>query len=315
MKSDSTKEKTGNAVCRNGAAWLIWILDKILEKVLIVGILLAIALMAYSWWDNQNIQQAAAPETYAAYKPSGESTLSFRELKKMNPDVFGWIDIYDTTIDYPLVQGDSNQEYLSTNEEGKFSLTGAIFLDKDNSNQFTDFNSIIYGHNMVPEVMFGGIKRFKTKTYFNTHKYGDLYYNGRHHGLKIFALVETDGYDWTIYHPGVTGNTGRSKYLEHLLSKMIRYRKVSVERDDHIVLLSTCTEDKTNGRLILVAEITNQTFDNPFAAKTENKVDASLWPYILAGVLAGSLVILIIFGWYRKKKKEKEREREREGRG
>ena len=186
----------------------------------------------------------------------------------------------------------------------RFSLIKAI------NKEFKDFNSIIYGHNMVPEVMFGGIKKFKTKSLFDSHKYGDLYYDGKHHGLTIFALVETDGYDWTIYSPGVTGNTARSKYLEHLLSKELRSRKVSVKRDDHIVLLSTCTEDKTNGRLILVAKITNQTFENPFAEKDKSKATGHLWLYVLVGVLAAFLMFLIIFGWYRKKKKNKELERE-----
>ncbi len=311
-KSNSRKETTGSAVPRSGAARFIWILDKIVENVLILGIMLAIAFMAYTWWDNKYIQVAATPETYATYKPTGEATLSFGELKKKNPDVFGWINIYDTTIDYPMVQGDSNQEYLSMNAEGNFSLTGAIFLDKDNRNDFTDFNSIIYGHNMVPEVMFGGIKRFKKKEFFDSHKYGDVYYNGKHHGLKIFALIETDGYDWTIYNPGVTGDTARIKYLRHLLAKKLSYRKVSADTDDHIVLLSTCTEDKTNGRLILVAKITNQTFDNPFAEKDEKEIGIPLWLYIIAGILGALLVFLIIFGWCRRKKKSKEFESEKE---
>ncbi len=125
-------------------------------------------------------------EQYAIYKPQ-EDTLGFQELQSMNSDVIAWITVYDTPIDYPVVQGKDNWEYVNKNAEGEYSLTGAIFMDSENNPDFQDFNTILYGHNMVPNVMFGSIKDLKNKP-FTKHTRMVIY---------LFRIVISD---WKSLH-------------------------------------------------------------------------------------------------------------------
>ena len=86
--------------------------------------------------------------------------ISFEELQKINPEVFGWLNIPDTHIDYPLVQAEGNSKYVNTDVKGNFSLSGSIFLDCRNHKDFSDCNHIIYGHHMQKDAMFGELERF-----------------------------------------------------------------------------------------------------------------------------------------------------------
>jgi sortase B len=212
---------------------------------------------------------------YEQYKP-GASKASFDELQQINPDVFAWLTIYGTMIDYPLTQCDNNWKYISTDATGKYSLTGSLFLDYENKNDFSDFNSIIYGHNMVPNSMFGDIKEFKKEYYFGTHKYGNLFYNGKNYGLEIFAMAEFDAYDNLIYKIGVEDKDTQQQYIDYIFQNAICTRDIGVTTDDNIVLLSTCAPNVTNGRDVLFARITDKTFENEFATEDEKANDYKL---------------------------------------
>ena len=80
---------------------------------------------AYSIWDSWNIDRHADKKIYKLYCPGEDEDLPFEQLKSMNPDVFGWIQIKGTGIDYPLVHGTDNHHYVNTDTEGKFALSGS----------------------------------------------------------------------------------------------------------------------------------------------------------------------------------------------
>lgn len=242
--------------------------------VLLVAIGVAVMLLGgVIVWDTYDVEVSAAKERFAVYKPEEEKA-GFDELRSINSDVIGWINVYGTNIDYPIVQAKDNWEYLTKDVFGDYSLTGSIFLDSDNSADFSDFNSILYGHNMTPAVMFGAVKDFKDKTFFDGHAYGDLYYGGTHYGLVFTRLVEADAYDNFIFAPGIEGKENRLSYLSRLASLTVHSRdEIKVRPKDRIVLLSTCSNVETNIRDILVAKITDETYADPFAEGQKGKVD------------------------------------------
>jgi len=125
-------------------------------------------------------------------------------LQAINPEVFSWLTVYGTNIDYPVAQGQDNMKYVNTNAEGKYSLSGSIFLDYNNSKDFSDFNSILYGHHMQKKTMFGEIGSFSNQYFFDSHRYGNLYYGGKDHGIEFFAFIHTSAYDDTVFTPNVT---------------------------------------------------------------------------------------------------------------
>ena len=96
----------------------------------------------------------------------------------------------DTNINYPLLQAEDDDTYMNTDAEGKYSLSSSIFLHCANQPDFSDFNTMIYGHHMEKHKMFGDVGMFTDKTYFEEHPYGNLFFNGKDHGAEFYALIQ-----------------------------------------------------------------------------------------------------------------------------
>jgi len=243
----------------------IRLISSSVDIAILTIILLILTIGCYAMWDSEQVSSAASAARYEIYKPTEENQgLTFLELQAINPDVFAWLTVYGTNIDYPVVQGRDNQQYINTNAEGRYSLSGAIFLDSAASRDFTDFSSIIYGHHMEKQAMFGEIGTFAQKSFFDARQYGSLYYGGREYGLEFFYFIHTDAYDNTIYKRRITQREDKDAYLKRLSEAAINTRALDVTADDRIVLLSTCSNTSTNGRDILVGRISDELFENPF---------------------------------------------------
>lgn len=304
----------------------IKIADGIVSYVVLSVIVLSIAFAGYALWDSNQIHQAADKSNYAAYKPAAiDEGKSFRELQALNAEVFAWLSVYGTNIDYPVTQAQDNMKYVNTNAEGLYSLSGSIFLDCSNSKHFSDFNSILYGHHMAKKVMFGEIERFSDRAVFDSHRYGNLYFDGKDHGIEFFAFVHTDAYDGTVFTPNVQGGD-RQAYLDGLLAKAINKRDIEITIEDRIILLSTCSSDSTNGRDILVGRITDETYDDPTintttsGGKKQTGPDDQcctvkpipIWTVLLALLLAIRLIVYIPATYHRWRQHKKRQEPESE---
>ena len=102
-------------------------------------------------------------------------TVDFEALKKINPEIIAWIRIPDTRIDYPVVQGTDNEYYLKHTFKKTEHVAGSIFLDKDNSPDFTNRKTILYGHNMKDGSMFQGLHKYESESYLQEHNKVYLY--------------------------------------------------------------------------------------------------------------------------------------------
>ena len=308
MKTEAIGRKTvklGNALVNN---------------TVLVIIILLIAFAGYALWDSQQLHQAADKSHYAIYKPTVKNKgKSFKELQLINEEVFAWLTVYGTNIDYPVTQGQDNMKYVNTNAEGQYSLSGAIFLDHNNSKDFSDFNSILYGHHMARQVMFGEIDEFWDKSKFDEHRYANLYYDGKDHGIEFFAFIHVDAYDSKVFTANV-GDDERQAYLDNILAEAIHERDIGVTIDDHIVLLSTCSSDSTNGRDILVGRISDETYDDPTAeaeaiganinkgANNRDNVvkEIPVWTLLLVLIITALLVTRILDNNIKRERSNKE---------
>lgn len=113
--------------------------------------------------------EVVSPDSPITYPP----VVDFAQLQAINPDVVGWIQMEAVpTINYPLLKGRDNDHYLHTTVMGTENFAGSVFLDASNSGDFTDPNTIIYGHNMKNGSMFGKLKwllergKYKNSRYF-----------------------------------------------------------------------------------------------------------------------------------------------------
>lgn len=236
--------------------------------VLILSII-AILICLYAFFDTHKIFEIASTQSYQMYKPNSKDRLTFKELVDRNKDVIGWIDVYGTQIDYPIVQGKDNTEYLNKTVLGEFSTVGSIFLDSGNEKDFSDFKNILYGHYMEKRKMFGDMELFKDENFFNTHKYGCLYrVNNSTKGITFFSLVDTVGTDFKLLSPTKTYNKEIISYIyEHSIFK----RNIEITKEDKIIMLDTCNLTQTNGRYVLVGKLTDKVEKNTF--KENDKED------------------------------------------
>ena len=134
---------------------LFLFLDNLLNHFLLLVTALVFLFGFYALWDSNQVYSLASSSEYEAYRPVSSSQKDelasfsgFEKLQKLNSEVIGWINVYGTNIDYPLVQAKDNEKYLTRDSKGEFASTGAIFLDARNNPNFEDFNTIIYGHHV-----------------------------------------------------------------------------------------------------------------------------------------------------------------------
>ena len=254
----------------------------VIDVIVLVVVAALVAFSCYTIWDSRQVVLAASATQYAPYKPSsatppaGDGTAPLAQLQAINPDVVGWLSVYNTGIDFPLVQGKDNNQYLNRNALGKYSGAGSIFLDYRNSPHFTDFSTIIFGHHMKDGAMFGPIGLFYDQAYFDAHEYGSLYYDGVQHGLEFFAFVHTNAYDDSVYTTPVVADAEQA-YLDRLAREAKFTRPdVTVGVDDHIVLLSTCSSRTTNGRDILIGKIVPDAMPDPGAGAAPSSANPTV---------------------------------------
>ena len=232
--------------------------NRILSILALMLILLMLMYGGYSLWDTFTLYQGAFTDTdLMKFKPTGEDVENptLKELQDMNPDVRGWITIDDTHIDYPVVQGKTDMEYINKDIYGEFSLSGAIFLDCRNRADFSDQYSLVYGHHMENGAMFGDIAEFEDNSYFQKHTKGTLYLSGITYKIALFACVKTDAQDENIYNPDQWNRENIQILFDSIRKQSVQYREIGITADDSIIGLSTCAETQTNGRIIVFGRL------------------------------------------------------------
>jgi sortase B len=236
------------------ANWLI-------DGAVLAAVVLIVCFTAFTVMDNDRVMQQADESAFETYKPAGEGA-SFEELQAMNPDVLGWLTLYGTGIDYPVVQGDDNEKYINTNAAGEFALSGALFLDYRNASDFSDASTIVFGHHMEDSLMFGDLDLYGDAAYAEKHATGNLFYGGVNHGVEVLGYLSTDAYDQVVYSTTVGEEPAVDEFVGYLRSKAKVWRQDPRE-GDRLLILSTCGKG-TNDRHIVVARICDDTFEDPY---------------------------------------------------
>ena len=198
-----------------------------------------------------------ADEELLKFRPTddGEDNPTLKDLKKLNPDVKAWIQVPKTNIDYPVVQGQDDMEYINKNVYGEFELSGAIFLSCLNKDDFSDPYNLVYGHNMKNGGMFADVADFTNKEYFETHQKGKLYLTDATRKIRFFACMKVTAADAKIYHPDGYRKENLKDLLDYIQANAVQYRDVNVADENSLIALSTCSEAETNGRVVLIGKL------------------------------------------------------------
>ncbi len=174
--------------------------------------------------------------------PTMRNPIDFTELKQKNEDIVGWLRIRALGISYPVVQGEDNDFYLHRTFEKEDNFAGCIFVNCDNSGNFTDQNTIIYGHNMKDGSMFGKLKKFREEGVFDKSKYFWMFTPDLIYEYRIFSatVVDKTGITYQSFFTQEDFDTLMQHAFE---TSVIDGSDVDVNMNDRIMTLSTCTGD------------------------------------------------------------------------
>lgn len=179
--------------------------------------------------------------------------VDFDELMKINDDTVGWIRFYKepSQINYPVVQGEDNDLYLHKTFSANENTLGAIFVDAAASSDFTDKNTIIYGHRMKDGSMFRKLEEYKDKDFWKENPYFYIYTpDGKEITYKIYSVGQVlDTSD--TYLTSFAGEEDYQKFLDMTMKEADYDTGVKVTTDDTIVTLSTCTAASDENRFVV----------------------------------------------------------------
>lgn len=190
------------------------------------------------------VPETVPPETTEATLPPDEHTeylrqLNIHALQRVNSEVIGWIYIPDTNVNHPLLHTKDNSTYLHTTWEGKENSAGSIFMETKCSPSLTDFNTIIYGHNMRNGSMFGKLKQYRDYDHYLEHRYVYIVTGYAIYRYEVFSAYEA-GINTDTYRLQFTGHAKR-KALQHYIDSSVWEAELTPTLDDRILTLSTCT--------------------------------------------------------------------------
>lgn len=221
------------------------LLNTIYDDLMIAVLVAALLVVIYSAFDTGYIFKQAADDTYKRFRPDRVSAAELDE-SPINSDMVGWITIDDTSIDYPIMQGADNMQYLNLDPAGQFSLSGSIFLDSRNSPDFTDPYSVIYGHHMEYGKMFGALDAFLTEDYLASHRTGKLMVGrdgSKTYNLKVLYATKAQATDDLIMD------------VEALENVRDILKEEGYDEDNRILSMVTCTDAQNTERTVVLAYI------------------------------------------------------------
>lgn len=201
-------------------------------------------LVEVRYWREIPVQDDPYMETLAK--------VNLESLREVNQDVLGWIVIPDTQLDYPLMRGEDNEYYLKRNWEGKSNAAGSIFMECVNNKDFKHFNTVIYGHRMKNGSMFGSLKNYFSKIYWEKHPYVYIYDDAGAHRYEIFAAYEAT-LEGSTYQVGFADDESKQEFLDNCISYSVIDTGVVPTIEDRIITLSTCVGIASDSRWVVQA--------------------------------------------------------------
>ena len=164
----------------------------------------------------------------------------------------GYIDIPNTNISYPIMQGEDNSYYLKHLPNGDRNKMGSIFLDYRN-NGFNDKNTIIYGHNFNNGTMFSDLLNYKSFEFYKNHSNYKIYTSDKVIEVAIFAVYIADATKDEL--PINFESTDFDDYLDMVLESNLINSEVSIDSEDNLITLCTCSNGSWKNRLIVIGNL------------------------------------------------------------
>lgn len=182
------------------------------------------------------------------------SLMDFMYLRIKNDDIVAWITAPGLPIDLPIVQGDDNNFYLTHLFDRQPNRLGTLFVDIQNAGDFSDKNTVIYGHNMNDGSMFASLANYRKQEFYESFPVMELYTPYGDYIVELFAGYVASG-DEPFLRFNFNDETDFLKYIVWLKSRSTFKSSVDVQPEDRIVTLATCTYEYDNARYVVFGKL------------------------------------------------------------
>ncbi len=261
FSNSNTKKAT------KGAGWKVVF---VIAIIVLIGSLIALGAIVYQYWFQQ--QAYSDLESHVSLSENenvslSDLTVDWDGLREINSDIVAWIYIPGTPVNYPVVQGRDNEEYLHKAFDGStgwLALAGTIFLDSNNTADFSDRNNALYGHNQYDGSMFAALGDWTNNDEFNNHRDVYLLTPEGNYRLKTFAVVKTTGSD-TIVQTKFASSSDYDNYIKDKFERSVVSQTGTVLDASDVkqsLLLSTCEYSQDDGRAVIFASVVETTVKN-----------------------------------------------------
>ena len=180
--------------------------------------------------------------------------VDFDALCASNPDVIAWIYCPDTPINYPVVQSSDNDYYLRRLLDGSWNTAGTLFMDYRNASNLTDWNSIIYGHNLKNSTMFGTLLHYQEQSYFEAHPKIYLLTPEQDYAIEVLAGYTTPA-DSALYSALAPNEEDQAQWVKNWLASSDFVSGAEPAAEARFVTLSTCSYAFDRARYVLIGSL------------------------------------------------------------
>ena len=194
-----------------------------------------------------------------------ERMLKLEELQKQNSDIIGWVEIENTDMSFPVLQGTDNSFYMNHDYQKKYSFNGSIFLDMNYSWNPPSSNLLLYGHNMKNNTMFQGLLNYKNIGFYKLHPTirftttsEDVYY-------EIISVLETRVFyksekDVFRYYNFINAENEDeyNEFINNAKKESLYDTGKTASFGEQLLTLSTCAYHVKNGRFAVIAKKANR---------------------------------------------------------
>ena len=219
--------------------------------------------------DNQ--YNEAWQEVFAQYPQiqfPKNMNLRYSYLYALNQDLVGWLNIPGTNLDVQVVQAEDNDYYLRRDFYGKSSRYGCPYMDYKNDSKYLDDNTVIYGHHMTDGLIFSNLDKYKTLEGYKESPiivYNTLYDT---YYFKVFAAfyinatpADDNNYFFNFMITDFSTDERFSKFVDELEKRSVIDTGVSVQPDDKLLTLVTCTYEFNDARFVVVGRMVRENED------------------------------------------------------
>lgn len=233
--------------------------------ILILTIIIVIILISlYKKYkvNNNKLIKNIKEDTSENIKYNTDRMKKLQELQKENSDIVAWLQIEGSNINYPVLQCDNNEYYMTHTYNKQYSKDGSLFLDKDYDWNIPSTNLLIYGHNNIgSKEMFAGLINYKDQNYYKEHKTIRLTTNKEDSEYEIIAVFLSRVYyksekNVFRYYYFINANNEQefNNYIENSKKASLYNIEATANYGDQLLTLSTCEYSQEDGRLAVVAK-------------------------------------------------------------